>query len=65
MTTTIPREKPARSWRIDDALTVGVTRWVIRRIDRSTGRVVLEAMNTTNHAEWWDTTLDKLPGRTA
>lgn len=65
MTTTIPRRKTKERWETGDAVTVGRTRWVIRRLDRSTGRVVLEAMNTTNHAEWWDTTLDRLPEKTA
>lgn len=65
MTTTIPSRKKKARWETGDAVTVGRTRWVIRRLDRSTGRVVLEAMNTTNHAEWWDTTLDRLPERTA
>lgn len=63
---TIPTRAKAARWDLGDLVTVpGGTRYVIRRIDRTTGRVVLEAMNTTNHAEWWDTTLDKLPGRTA
>lgn len=61
MTTTIPSRKTRARWETGDAVTVRRTRWVIRRLDRSTGRVVLEAMNTTNHAEWWDTTLDRLP----
>lgn len=61
MTTTIPRRTVKPTWQIDDSLTVGQTRWVIRRLDPSTGLVVLEAMNTTNHAEWWNTTIDKLP----
>ncbi len=65
MTTTIPRRGVKPRWQTGDAVTVGATRYVIRRLDRSTGRVVLEAMNTTNHAEWWDTTLDRLPEKTA
>ncbi len=65
MTTTIPPRRIKTRWETGDALTIGSTRWVIRRIDRSTGRVVLEAMNTTNHAEWWDTTLDRLPEKSA
>jgi len=65
MTTTIPRRVKTDRWMPGDALTVGVTRWVIRSMNPATGRVLLEAMNTTNHAEWWNTTLDKLPEKEA
>lgn len=65
MTHTIAPRKTRPSWQLGDLLTVGRTRWVIRRLDRSMGRVVLEAMNTTNHGEWWDTTLDRLPEKSA
>lgn len=61
--------RPARAkrsrWEVGASVTVGATRWVFRAIDHVSGAVVLEAMNTTNHGEWWSTTLDKLPERTS
>lgn len=65
MTTALPRKTLRTEWAVGDALTVDLTRWIIRRLDPATGDVSLEAMNTTNHAEWWHTTVDRLPGRTA
>lgn len=63
---TIPTKTvKSRQWEVGDIVTTGSTRWRIRSMNRSSGRVVLEAMNTTNHEGWWSTTLGKLPRRTA
>lgn len=63
--TIAPRRKPKPKWVSGDLLTVGRTRYVIRVV-YSTGRVLLEAMNTvTAKALWWDTTLENLPEKTA
>lgn len=48
-------------WQVGDTLAVGKTRWQIRALNRKTKQVVLDALNTTNHAMSWSTHLDKLP----
>ncbi|MDR7113914.1 hypothetical protein J2X03_003816 [Microbacterium trichothecenolyticum] len=48
------------TWRIDDTVISGATRWIIRRLDPRTGAVELEVANTTNAGMWWRTTVDML-----
>ena len=59
-----PKPRTAR-WELDDVVVVNGRRWMIRSLNRDTGRVYLTAANTTNHGMGWSTTLDRLPEKQA
>ncbi|OIU88629.1 hypothetical protein [Microbacterium sp. AR7-10] len=60
ITTTLTPRRPTTTWQVDDMLTVGNVRWVIRELTGE--RVRLEALNTPAGI-WWDTTLSNLPDK--
>lgn len=62
--TTAPRKITPR-WEVGEAVVVNKTRWIIRALNYTTGRVALASSNTTNHAIWWSTTIDALPRKAA
>lgn len=58
-----PRPKRL-AWSVGDVVqTSDGIRWIIRALNRTTGRVALVSSNTTNHESWWNTTTDMLPGK--
>ena len=64
--TTKPMRTLNHAWQVGDMkVDLDGTRWVIRGLNRNTGRVVLEAMNATNAGVWWNTTIDKLGEKAA
>lgn len=52
-------------WEVGDTVIASGKRWIVRSLNRDTGRVYLVAANTTNHAIGWSTTLDMIPEKTA
>lgn len=52
-------------WKEGDTVIVGRTRWLIIAIASSNGAVTLHSSSTVNHLVVWNTTLDRLPERTA
>ncbi|GAA3009300.1 hypothetical protein [Microbacterium aurantiacum] len=63
---TIPTRTNPDDWHVDEIVTTDDgTRWKIRALNPGSGRVVLSSMNVTNADIWWNTTVDKLPGKAA
>lgn len=63
---TKPMRAVTAEWQVGDMkVDPDGTRWLIRGLNGNTGRVVLEGMNTTNAAVWWNTTIDKLGEKAA